>query len=148
MWVLREILETKNRSQLKTPMITFYCVWAYRCGDNHGYNFPVGIFFTLRGAKKAAKNHREFRGGKYEHKIYKIPLGKVFDAQELTPVVDTTHHKPSWDNAQSLAKILEEELVDPLSAMGEGPWNSGLTRGLAISCAMMVIQRAKEDYHA
>jgi hypothetical protein len=60
----------------------FYCVWAYRYGNWEGYNFPVGVFTTYEEALQAAKTHHNFRGGKYDHRIYDLPLGVEYDAQE------------------------------------------------------------------
>ena len=65
-----------------------FCVWAYRFGQTNGYNFPVGLFETLKKAQTAAQSHREYRGGKYGHLIYKIPLGVEFDAEECKPVLN------------------------------------------------------------
>jgi len=46
-----------------------YLVMAYRYGTND-YLFPVGVFDNEDAAIKAAKSHREFRGGKYDHKLF------------------------------------------------------------------------------
>lgn len=67
-------------------MSELFCVWAYRYGKKEGYNFPVGLFTTYEEAEKAAKDHRMYRGGKYDHLIYKIPVGKEFDAEECKPI--------------------------------------------------------------
>jgi len=63
-----------------------YVVWAYRYADTNAYNFPVGTFNTYPEAVDAAHSHRQFRGFKYDHRIYKMPIGKRYDAQDLKPV--------------------------------------------------------------
>lgn len=65
-------------------MNKLYCVWAYRYGNLNGYNFPVGLFETLEKAKEAANNHRQFRGGKYDHRIFSLEPGKEYDAEEAS----------------------------------------------------------------
>lgn len=69
-------------------MTNFFIVWAYRMGDRKSYNFPVGLFTTLEVAEESAKSHRQYRGGKYGHLIYKLPVGQEFDAEECKPVMD------------------------------------------------------------
>lgn len=71
-----------------SKMTELFIVWAYRMGIKENYNFPVGLFTTLEIAKEAAKSHREYRGGKYGHLIYKLPIGQEFDAEECQPVLD------------------------------------------------------------
>ena len=59
-----------------------YLVFAYRYGELTGYHFPVGCFETLEQANWAANNHRTFRGGKYEHRIWEMKLNEEYDAGE------------------------------------------------------------------
>lgn len=59
-----------------------YLVIAYRFGMLEGYSFPVGIFNSLEEASNAAKQHRELRGGKYDHRMYHIEPGKEYDAEQ------------------------------------------------------------------
>lgn len=66
----------------------FYYVHAYRYGDKESYNFPVGIFETEEQAVNEAKLHRQYRGGKYGHLVYKLPVGKAFDASECEPIME------------------------------------------------------------
>ena len=70
-------------------MNTVFLVIAYRMGQERGYNYPVGIFSTVEEALKEARFHREYRGGKYDHKIFQIEVGKGYDAEEAE-VVDGT----------------------------------------------------------
>lgn len=58
-----------------------YLVMAFRYGAND-YIFPVGIFDDKDAAIKAAQDHRMFRGGKYDHKLYYIFPGQEYDAEE------------------------------------------------------------------
>ena len=67
---------------------SYYCVWAYRYGNRQSYNFPVGLFEDLKKAEKAAKTHRQYRGGKYGHLIYLLPVGQEFDAEECQIVMN------------------------------------------------------------
>jgi hypothetical protein len=56
---------------------------AYRYGNSQWYNFPVGIYDTLEIAENEANLHRNFRGGKYDHKIYLIELNRSYDAEDM-----------------------------------------------------------------
>ena len=68
----------------------YYLVMAYRFGNLSGYHFPVGVFATLEDAQHKANMHREFRGGKYDHRIYEIKLGEDYYDAEEAYVVDGT----------------------------------------------------------
>lgn len=72
-----------------------YLVIAYRYGNLSGYHFPVGIFDSLDAAVNEAILHRNFRGGKYDHRIYEIDLNKGYDAEEAKIVGGTGDLKPS-----------------------------------------------------
>lgn len=63
-----------------------YLVIAYRYGITVDYNYPIGIFSTKEKAIKAAKDHRSFRGGKYDHKMFEIDLNTGYDAEEAKGV--------------------------------------------------------------
>jgi hypothetical protein len=54
-----------------------YLVMAYRCGTNE-YIFPVGLFDSKSDAVNAARLHYEYRGGKYDHKVYEIKENENF----------------------------------------------------------------------
>lgn len=58
-----------------------YLVLADRYGTG-SYVFPVGIFDTLEQALQASRTHKNFRGGKYDHRIYEIMPGQAYDAEE------------------------------------------------------------------
>jgi len=58
-----------------------YLVMAYRYGTD-SYHFPVGVFDSEEAAIKAAKSHREFRGGKYDHKLFYLYSSQEYDALE------------------------------------------------------------------
>lgn len=47
-----------------------YLVIAYRWGDTECHSYPVGVYRTMRAAGDAAVSERNYRGGKYECKIY------------------------------------------------------------------------------
>jgi hypothetical protein len=57
---------------------TVYIVLAFRYGRD-GYAFPIGVFSTHTAAENAAKEHRDFRGGKYAHRIYEFSIDKWDD---------------------------------------------------------------------
>lgn len=69
---------TKKRNE----MIDMYLVIAYRYGVITDYQFPIGIFSNKNNAIVAARNHRAFRGGKYDHKVFRLDVGTVYDAEE------------------------------------------------------------------
>tara|TARA_R110000787_G_scaffold39265_7_gene98624 strand:- start:1765 stop:2061 length:297 start_codon:yes stop_codon:yes gene_type:complete len=79
---------TEYHSHRESLPSHYFCVWAYRYGFAESYNFPVGIFTTKDIAKHAAERHRNFRGAKYDHRIYKLPVGVEFDAEEAELVQD------------------------------------------------------------
>ena len=51
-----------------------YVVIAHRFGNVELYSYIVGVFTTLHQAKYSAKLEREYRGTKYECKVYLVPL--------------------------------------------------------------------------
>lgn len=72
---------SKNKSEsndLSTCSPCFVVV-AFRYGGNENV-FPIGAFSTCDDAEKAAKEHRDYRGWKYDHRIYQFDtLGKWDD---------------------------------------------------------------------
>jgi len=68
-------------------------VMAYRYGDVTGYHYPVGIFKDVETAKKAAREHHVFRGGKYSHIGWECENGIKYDAEEAKKVFDTCRKK-------------------------------------------------------
>ena len=75
-------------------MNELFVVWAYRYGLSEIYNFPVGIFETLEQAENAADKHYNYKGWKYDHRIYQLPVGVEFDAEEAIRVRDFKKIKP------------------------------------------------------
>lgn len=69
-----------------------HLVMAYRYGDIADYHFPVGVFTTEDLAKEAAAAHRRFRGGKYQHKIFRIEPGKSYDAEQCPVELQLPKH--------------------------------------------------------
>ena len=68
-----------------------YLVMAYRMGQRKGYNYPVGIFYDKGLAIEAAKSHHNYRGGKYDHIIWKLYQGVEYDAEEAEIVWRTAY---------------------------------------------------------
>lgn len=66
-----------------------FLIIAYRMGQERGYHYPVGICSSLEEANNIARKHREYRGGKYDHKIFLLEEGILYDA-EKAPVVGGT----------------------------------------------------------
>ncbi len=66
-----------RRESGSSPSVCFV-VLAFRYGG-HGNTFPIGVFPTHEGAEAAARAHRYFRGGKYDHRIYEFESGKAND---------------------------------------------------------------------
>ena len=71
----------------------FYLVIAYRMGQSEGYHFPVGIFIDRAVAIQAAKVHHEYRGGKYDHKLFTINPEQEYDASECPSEWVTGNHE-------------------------------------------------------
>lgn len=57
---------------------TFFTVLAYRVGRK-AHSFPIGVFTSLEMAERAAKSHKFYRGGKYNHRIFKFITDKWDD---------------------------------------------------------------------
>lgn len=55
-----------------------FVVLVFRYGENLN-TFPIGIFTNRSEAEKAAKSHRLYRGGKYDHRIYEFVIDKWDD---------------------------------------------------------------------
>lgn len=53
----------------------FYFIMACRYGCEEGHIYPLGLHLTLEKALVEAEEHRDYRGGKYECKIYKCTMG-------------------------------------------------------------------------
>ena len=60
------------------PCSPCFVVLAFRYGG-HGNTFPIGVFPTRVEAEAAARAHRYFRGGKYDHRVYEFEAGKAND---------------------------------------------------------------------
>jgi hypothetical protein len=57
---------------------SLFVVLAFRYGGNEN-TFPIGVFSSRSAAQDAAKRHREYRGGKYDHRIYAFTTDKLDD---------------------------------------------------------------------
>jgi hypothetical protein len=55
-----------------------FVVLAFRYGTFSNV-FPIGVFTNIDNAYEAARNHRDYRGGKYDHRIYAYVLDKFDD---------------------------------------------------------------------
>ena len=55
-----------------------FVVLAFRYGG-HENTFPIGVFSNRLAAEIAAKEHRDFRGGKYDHRVYEFLVDKWDD---------------------------------------------------------------------
>lgn len=58
-----------------------FLVMAHRYGTD-SYVFPLGVFDDRASAILAAKQHRKYRGGKYDHRVYRLAMGEMYDADE------------------------------------------------------------------
>lgn len=61
-----------------SPCSPIFVVLAFRYGGNSNV-LPIGIFTDRAKAKNAAKNHRFYRGGKYDHRIYEFTVDEWDD---------------------------------------------------------------------
>lgn len=55
-----------------------FVVVAFRYGGSTN-SFPIGVFSTMGKAERAAQQHREYRGGKYSHRIYEFSMNEWDD---------------------------------------------------------------------
>ena len=70
--------EERAEDWTSTSCSPCFVVLAFRYGG-HGNTFPIGVFPTREDAEAAARAHRYFRGGKYDHRIYEFEVGKAND---------------------------------------------------------------------
>ena len=56
-----------------------YIVEAWRWGDNHNHSYVLGCWDNLEAAKKAAIDHAEYRGGKYQCVVQQSKLNQEMD---------------------------------------------------------------------
>lgn len=78
----------------KEPIVSFVVI-AFRYGGLEN-TFPIGAFTTLAAAEKAAAEHRAYRGGKYEHRIYQFePDEWDDDIGHATNRLPCINHNPS-----------------------------------------------------
>ena len=75
-----------------------YLVLAFRYGDND-YIYPIGIYSDKEKAMQEAEWHKEYRGGKYYHKLYELEDEKSYDAEEV---------KWTWINGPDKGKSNKE----------------------------------------
>lgn len=74
-----EASETPNGEQVASDALFAFVVVAFRYGKNENV-FPIGVFPNRLSAELAAKKHRNYRGGKYSHRIYPFrSIGKWDD---------------------------------------------------------------------
>ncbi len=57
---------------------SLFVVVAFRYGGKENV-FPIGVFSSRSVAQDAAKQHREYRGGKYDHRVYAFTIDKWDD---------------------------------------------------------------------
>lgn len=87
-------LERELAKYKETPNVSFVVI-AFRYGGLEN-TFPIGSFTTLAAAEKAAADHRMFRGGKYEHRIYQFENDKLDDdIGHATNRLPCINHNPS-----------------------------------------------------
>ena len=55
-----------------------FVVLAFRYATQQ-YTFPIGVAFSREQAEQMAREHRAYRGGKYDHRIYEFTPGKWDD---------------------------------------------------------------------
>lgn len=68
-----QLFEEANKKDLHKR--EFYIIMACRYGCEEGHIYPLGLHLTLEQALVESEDHRDYRGGKYECKIYKCTLG-------------------------------------------------------------------------
>jgi hypothetical protein len=72
-------MDTDPKSPLQeSPCSLSFVVVAFRYGTNENV-FPFGAFSTLEAAKRPSNEHRNYRGWKYDHRIYQFSTDKWDD---------------------------------------------------------------------
>jgi len=70
---------TPSVKQVGSAALFAFVVVAFRYGVNENV-FPIGVFQNRYSAEVAAKEHRNYRGVKYSHRIYPFrSIGKWDD---------------------------------------------------------------------
>jgi len=67
------LFEEANKADLHSR--EFYFIMSCRYGCEEGHIYPLGLHLTLESALVECEEHRDYRGGKYECKVYKCTIG-------------------------------------------------------------------------
>jgi len=73
-----------SEKQLDNHLV--YVTWAYRWGNEQGYNFLVYVSRSKESAIEAAHTHRTDRGGKYRHIVVEASEDTPYDGDEAKVV--------------------------------------------------------------
>lgn len=99
-----------------------YIVLAFRYGTFDNV-FPIGVFTTRQQAVAAALEHRQSRGGKYDHRIYTFAEPNYLDAEVGHRVNDSRclewvpgfePHVKSANDSHDLLKTLVARQADEI----------------------------------
>lgn len=86
--------EEREKDSIASSCSPFVVV-AFRYGGNEN-QFPIGVFPNRYSAEIAAKEHRNYRGGKYSHRIYQFDsIGRWDD-----DVAQAVNSKPCIEESQ------------------------------------------------
>lgn len=66
---------TATIKETKTESKSVFVVLAFKNGNNEKV-LPIGVFDNIEDANQIAKFHKQYRGGKYEHRIYPFELNR------------------------------------------------------------------------
>jgi hypothetical protein len=123
------LMEERELSKYQKKPIVSFVVIAFRYGGFEN-TFPIGSFTTLAAAEKAAADHRMFRGGKYEHRIYQFETDKWDDdighatnrlpciSQHPTKGAELTFSAPKPEGGNSLQEE-NRHLKDQLATLSK-----------------------------
>lgn len=68
----------------------YYIVEALRWGDREDHSYVLGLYSDLERAKRAAEEHTEYRGGKYQCLVHQCGMDQQVDQDWSASVMHQT----------------------------------------------------------
>ena len=80
----------------------YYIVEALRWGDREDHSYVLGLYSDIDRAKRAAEEHTEYRGGKYQCLVHQCGLDQQVDSDWSASVLHQTKlsYEPDEDSVR------------------------------------------------
>lgn len=86
----------------------YYIVEALRWGERENHSYILGLYSDLERAKRAADEHTEYRGGKYQCVVFGCGMDEQVDSDWNAALLYQT--KIEWEvdeDAQAFRNVLQ-----------------------------------------